>query len=154
MVTYLDRKPGAVNFTFVNRAKGLESLAGRTLLGRAVDMKGFFFDENLPARIRFTPSLPLVGRTELGNSPTDIEVWEFAHLKEFFFVRQKLLFQAMVKYLDPAGSQVDFDALLQFRQRLVFKIVIHQERHFARGFVDFDQSACSTAPNNAVAHPA
>lgn len=41
-------------------------------------MKGFFFDENLPSRLTFTPSHPLVAGTGLGSSPTDTQVWEFA----------------------------------------------------------------------------
>jgi len=41
-------------------------------------MKGFCFDENLPARLTFTPGLPVVTTTELGPSHTDTQVWEFA----------------------------------------------------------------------------
>lgn len=41
-------------------------------------MKGFVFDENLPRRIRFAPSLPIVHVEALGFSPPDIAVWEYA----------------------------------------------------------------------------
>ena len=41
-------------------------------------MKGFLFDENLPRRNRFTPSLPLIHVEALGASPQDGAVWEFA----------------------------------------------------------------------------
>jgi hypothetical protein len=37
-------------------------------------MKGFFFDENLPAKIRFTPSLPIIPPSAVGSSPTDTEI--------------------------------------------------------------------------------
>jgi predicted nuclease of predicted toxin-antitoxin system len=49
-------------------------------------MKGFFFDENLPSRIQFIPSLPLVSTSELGSSPTDTQVWEFARRRELVIV--------------------------------------------------------------------
>lgn len=49
-------------------------------------MKGFFFDENLPSRIRFVPSLPLVPTADLGASPTDTRVWEFARQRELVIV--------------------------------------------------------------------
>lgn len=41
-------------------------------------MKGFLFDENLPRRIRFTPSLPVTHVEALGASPQDAAVWEYA----------------------------------------------------------------------------
>ena len=37
-------------------------------------MKGFLLDENLPTRLRFTPSLPVVPLSTLGASPTDTAV--------------------------------------------------------------------------------
>ena len=43
-------------------------------------MKGFFFDENLPSRIQFTPGLRLVPRSALPTSATDTQVWEFARI--------------------------------------------------------------------------
>ncbi len=41
-------------------------------------MKGYLFDENLPRRIRFTPSLPVIFSTALGNSPSDTALWDHA----------------------------------------------------------------------------
>lgn len=49
-------------------------------------MKGFLFDENLPIRIAFKPSLPLAAGTELGHSPTDIQVREFARRRGLVIV--------------------------------------------------------------------
>jgi hypothetical protein len=61
---------------------------GESFLGRIRGMKGFFFDENLPSRVRFKPSLPLVASSELGNSPTDTQVWELAlGIRKFFVER-------------------------------------------------------------------
>ena len=59
---------------------------GKSLLGRARDMKGFFFDENLPSRVRFKPRLPVVTGTEFGISSTDTQVWEFARNRELVIV--------------------------------------------------------------------
>lgn len=41
-------------------------------------MKGFLFDEHLPARIHFAPSLPITHSNSLGVSPTDTAIWNFA----------------------------------------------------------------------------
>ena len=41
-------------------------------------MKGFLFDENLPSRITFTPSLPVVLSSSLGQSPSDTQLWDLA----------------------------------------------------------------------------
>ena len=38
-------------------------------------MNGFLFDENLPCRLTFTPSLPLITSTSLGASPSDMTLW-------------------------------------------------------------------------------
>lgn len=39
-------------------------------------MKGFLFDENLPARLTFTPALPVVFSTSLGQRPSDAVLWD------------------------------------------------------------------------------
>lgn len=41
-------------------------------------MNGFLFDQNLPSRLTFTPSLPVVPATALGSNPTDSMLWEHA----------------------------------------------------------------------------
>lgn len=41
-------------------------------------MNGFFFDENLPSKIQFTPSLPIIHVSILGDSPSDTHIWEYA----------------------------------------------------------------------------
>jgi predicted nuclease of predicted toxin-antitoxin system len=38
-------------------------------------MNGFLFDENLPRRLTFTPSLPAIYSTSLGVSPSDTALW-------------------------------------------------------------------------------
>ena len=41
-------------------------------------MKGFLFDENLPARLRFSPKLPVIPASKVGRIPSDTQIWEFA----------------------------------------------------------------------------
>ncbi|MTJ55714.1 hypothetical protein FJR38_25130 [Anabaena sp. UHCC 0253] len=49
-------------------------------------MNGFLFDENLPTKIQFTPSLPIIHVSILGNSPSDTQIWEYAKEKELVIV--------------------------------------------------------------------
>ncbi|HEY1171718.1 MAG TPA: DUF5615 family PIN-like protein [Verrucomicrobiae bacterium] len=49
-------------------------------------MKGFFFDENLPSRLTFSPSLPVHFTSELGASPDDTSVWNEARQREWVIV--------------------------------------------------------------------
>jgi predicted nuclease of predicted toxin-antitoxin system len=65
-------------------------------------MKGFLFDENLPARIRFSPKLPVIFTSAIGTSPTDAEVWEFARRGELTIVSKDADFsKRMVKNTPP-----------------------------------------------------
>ncbi|NMF58527.1 DUF5615 family PIN-like protein [Pseudanabaena yagii] len=41
-------------------------------------MNGFLFDENLPIKIQFTPSLPITHVSVLGESPSDTKIWQYA----------------------------------------------------------------------------
>jgi predicted nuclease of predicted toxin-antitoxin system len=41
-------------------------------------MNGFLFDENLPIKIQFTPSLPITHVSTLGESPSDTQIWQYA----------------------------------------------------------------------------
>ena len=49
-------------------------------------MKGFLFDENLPARLRFSPKLPIVLTSKAGRNPTDSQIWEFARKHDLVIV--------------------------------------------------------------------
>lgn len=49
-------------------------------------MKGFLVDQNLPARLRFEPRLPLVPLSELGPNPTDTQLWDFARQRRLVIV--------------------------------------------------------------------
>jgi predicted nuclease of predicted toxin-antitoxin system len=41
-------------------------------------MNGFIFDENLPSKIQFTPSSPIIHVSILGDSPNDTQIWQYA----------------------------------------------------------------------------
>jgi predicted nuclease of predicted toxin-antitoxin system len=49
-------------------------------------MKGFLFDENLPARIRFSPRLPIIPTSKVGRTPSDSQIWEFARKHDLVIV--------------------------------------------------------------------
>lgn len=50
-------------------------------------MKGFVLDENVPARLTFQPSLPVLSSTQaLGKGADDSELWEFAKNGELVIV--------------------------------------------------------------------
>ena len=49
-------------------------------------MKGFLFDENIPSRLIFTPSLPVISTNVLGQSPSDTMLWEHALANSYVIV--------------------------------------------------------------------
>ena len=49
-------------------------------------MKGFLFDQNLPARLTFKPSRPVVATATLGPNPTDTELWAYARQEQLVIV--------------------------------------------------------------------
>lgn len=47
-------------------------------------MKGILLDENVPSRLSFVPTAPVMTvRTLLGESATDKDVWEFARKNHY-----------------------------------------------------------------------
>ncbi|MFZ2957618.1 MAG: DUF5615 family PIN-like protein [Candidatus Ozemobacteraceae bacterium] len=55
-------------------------------------MKGFLFDENLPAKFQFLPSFPIVHVSTLGKSPSDSQIWEYAKQNDFAIVTKDVDF--------------------------------------------------------------
>ncbi len=49
-------------------------------------MKGFLFDEHLPANIRFTPTFPVIHVSALGVSPSDTQIWQYAQQNDLAIV--------------------------------------------------------------------
>lgn len=44
-------------------------------------MNGFLFDENLPSKVQFVSSLPIIHVSALGKSLSDTEIWQYAKEK-------------------------------------------------------------------------
>jgi predicted nuclease of predicted toxin-antitoxin system len=49
-------------------------------------MKGFLFDGNVPSKIQFSPSHPVVSVASVGPNPTDTQIWDFAKQRELAIV--------------------------------------------------------------------
>jgi predicted nuclease of predicted toxin-antitoxin system len=49
-------------------------------------MKSFFFDENLPAKLRFSPNLPVLPSSRVGRNPSDSQIWEFSRKHDLVIV--------------------------------------------------------------------
>jgi predicted nuclease of predicted toxin-antitoxin system len=64
-------------------------------------MKGLLFDENLPKRVEFSPSLPVIPVSEIGSSPTDTEVWEFSRQRELVIVSKDADFSERIIMRQP-----------------------------------------------------
>jgi predicted nuclease of predicted toxin-antitoxin system len=64
-------------------------------------MKGFLLDENLPSRLLFQPSLPLIPLVPLGISPTDTQVWEFARKEGLVIVSKDADFSERIILSEP-----------------------------------------------------
>jgi len=85
-------------------------------------MRGFLFDENLPARLRFSPRLPIVPVSKVGRTPTDSQVWEFARKHDLVIVSKEADFSDRIITGSPPPKVVhlrfgnlrkdDFHALL------------------------------------------
>jgi predicted nuclease of predicted toxin-antitoxin system len=49
-------------------------------------MTGFLLDGNLPARLQFSPGLPVVALSSVGQNPTDSQIWDFAKKHDLVIV--------------------------------------------------------------------
>ena len=56
-------------------------------------MNGFLLDENLPFKIQFVPSLPIIHVSALGKSLSDIEIWQYAKEKNLVIITKDVDFQ-------------------------------------------------------------
>jgi predicted nuclease of predicted toxin-antitoxin system len=64
-------------------------------------MKGFFFDENLPNRLRFSPGLPVLSISQIGRNPTDSQIWEFARQQDLVIVSKDADFSNRIITSEP-----------------------------------------------------
>ena len=101
-------------------------------------MKGFLLDENLPARLRFTPGLRIVSVSKVGKNPTDTEVWEFARQSELVIVRKDADFSERIILQTPPPWIVHlrFGNLRRndFHAHLAAAIEVH--RHKGPGLIE------------------
>ena len=49
-------------------------------------MKGIILDENIPSRLTFVPSLPVVHVTEIGTAVSDSFIWDYARNRSLVIV--------------------------------------------------------------------
>ena len=64
-------------------------------------MKGFLLDENLPYRLRFSLPLPVAHSTDLGESPSDHEVWNFAKWNRLVIITKDVDFSDRIAAIEP-----------------------------------------------------
>lgn len=64
-------------------------------------MKGFLLDENVPYRLTFIPSLPLIHSSDLGLSLSDTSLWEYARYNEFVIVTKDADFTNRIMLSSP-----------------------------------------------------
>lgn len=65
-------------------------------------MKGFLFDENLPAQLRFSPKLPIVSVFKAGKNPSDSQIWQFARENALVIVSKDADFsQRIITHVPP-----------------------------------------------------
>jgi predicted nuclease of predicted toxin-antitoxin system len=49
-------------------------------------MTGFLLDGNVPGRLRFSPGLPVVPLSSIGQNPSDSQIWDFAKQNDLVIV--------------------------------------------------------------------
>ena len=64
-------------------------------------MKGFLLDENLPYRLRFPLALPVTHSTDLGESVSDTDVWNFAKQNSLVIVTKDADFSERIVTAQP-----------------------------------------------------
>ena len=65
-------------------------------------MKGYLLDENLPNRVRFQPSLPVIHARDLGlEAPSDSELWEYARANDLAIITKDADFSDRIMAADP-----------------------------------------------------
>lgn len=64
-------------------------------------MNGLLLDENIPSRIIFTPILPVVHSTSLGQSLSDTFLWEYALANEYVILTKDTDFSNRMMLADP-----------------------------------------------------
>lgn len=64
-------------------------------------MNSFLLDENLPARLTFTPSKPVFHARDLGSNPSDSELWAHARIHGLVIVTKDTDFSDRILVSEP-----------------------------------------------------
>ncbi len=64
-------------------------------------MKGCLLDGNVPARLRFSPKLPIVPLAKAGRNPSDSQIWEFARKRDLVIVSKDTDFSDRIMASSP-----------------------------------------------------
>jgi predicted nuclease of predicted toxin-antitoxin system len=64
-------------------------------------VKGFLLDENLPYRLRFSLPLPVTHSTDLGDSVSDTDVWNFAKQNDLVIITKDVDFSDRIASSQP-----------------------------------------------------
>ena len=59
-------------------------------------MKGYLFDQNLPARLTFSPALPVTASASFGPNPTDTVLWDHAKRESLAIVTKDADFSGRI----------------------------------------------------------
>jgi predicted nuclease of predicted toxin-antitoxin system len=76
------------------------------VLRGASEMRGFLLDENLPSRLRFSPSLPLFSVLDVGRPASDSEIWNFARQRDLVIVSKDADFSDRIMLSSPPPKVV------------------------------------------------
>jgi predicted nuclease of predicted toxin-antitoxin system len=77
------------------------TLDGQSFPNRRTRVTGFLLDENPPARLTFTPSLPVTHAQELGGNPTDSQLWAHARAHQLVIVTKDADFSDRILVSNP-----------------------------------------------------
>ena len=64
-------------------------------------MKGFLLDENVPIRLLFNPSLPMIHSKDLGESLSDSLLWDYARKNDLVMITKDSDFSNRVMIAEP-----------------------------------------------------
>jgi len=64
-------------------------------------VNGFLLDENLPSRLRLISPLPVTHSNDLGESPTDDDIWNFAKRNRLVIITKDADFSDRVAAAQP-----------------------------------------------------
>ena len=74
---------------------------GASFLRAGSRLNGFLFDENLPRRLIFTPSLSVIFSDALGKSPTDTTLWNYGRDQSLVIVTKDTDFSDRIMQSTP-----------------------------------------------------